>query len=435
MPIEHPVRAVTEELRRRFQLAGKGSVSRIQEQLGLGKRYFLNQRRKTRQRYDVKVLFDALEALEIDAAEFFASVVGPPDPVAAFRHRAATMLRGCKRLPRILVLERERSSDAGGDPVVADFDELDAGRYEEPKKVKRRATAIVSGLDAPEVPRLLGCYASACRVENQLDEAQIVLGRAMELADELNDEDLMADLIQRASAIAADRADLEEALALIEKATLGYSRLGDLVGVGKTLIHQGVYLSCLRQYEPALRCYKTASEMLAHEESAEMDRYRVSSFLNRAVLYRMKGELDEAERLAYRARENAGNVGRALLGNIQVFQASLAKARGQYDQAARFLRESIKTHGDAAPRDVTYSVVELCRLQLEQGRPIEACKTAKLLLPMMERLEKNRWISSYITELLRCAVAGSGMTTALVDRVAQGLKKEQTELRQHVRRA
>ena len=418
---EHPIKKVQAELQRQFRLAGKGSVSRVQQQLGLGKRYFQNQRNRC-QKFDLRVLFDALRALEVDAAQFFTTVLGPTDCMAAFRGEAAALRRRRKRLPRILVLESQRPPEGSGSSEI-DLAELDALRYDDPKRTMACATAQISEIDEQLVPTLLGIYGSACRIMGRLDEAQVVLGRALDLAEELEDAEAVADLTLRCGYVAADRGHFELAYSLAERATLESSRLGDLLGVAKALVEQGNWSFCLGRYRQALSSYRAALKFLPETDTREVRRNRLCCLMNSGITLHKLGDLVRAEDFARRARSASDGVGGLLLGNLAAFQAAIAKERGESETAEKYFRESIEIFAELSPVDTAFSVVELCRLHLDRGQPSEAATTARMLLPFVEHFEKTPLICSYVTDLLRCAVSGYGLTSALLDQVTQGLKK------------
>jgi tetratricopeptide (TPR) repeat protein len=430
MDKEDPVQPVKEELKRRFQLAGRGSVGLIQQQLGLGKRFFSNQRRKGHRSFDLKMLLEALDALETEAAHFFGAVWGPADPVVAFRDEAAALLKKRHQPPPILVAEGQRSTDGTGSAAV-DFSALDALRYDDPKLVKRRARELVSEVAGEDVPRLLGCHASACRVLGELDEAQVVLGRALELAGERHDDGAVAELVLRACAIVGERGELAAAHCLAERATLEHLRLGDSLGAGRSLADQGLWLTSMGRHHEALAVYQSALQFLEEDDSPEARRNRVCLRMNCAIIFQRNGDLEKAEAFAAAAQKDFAAVGKVLRGNVLTFRAAVARQRGDLDRAAECLRESIRIHAHLAPLETAYSVVELCRLQLERGHEREVYETTRILFPLLEQLEGNPVVSAYVTELLRCAVAGRGITRELLQRVELGLKKARAQRHAH----
>ncbi len=66
---EEAVRKVQDLLEIAMYERGRGTITRIQDFLGLGKDYFARQRR--RNRLDVGILLSALEHLDIDPFDFF----------------------------------------------------------------------------------------------------------------------------------------------------------------------------------------------------------------------------------------------------------------------------------------------------------------------------------------------------------------------------
>ena len=191
--VEEWLEGVDAELRRRFKLAGRGSVARVQRALGLGRGYFREQRRKGRRgSLNLRVVLQALEVLEVPAAEFFAAVLGPADPVAEFRNEAADLrlARRRKRAPRILGLEAQRPPGGGAPGVEVDLEALDRQRDDDPREVMQRIKRLILQVADAQVPELLAIYASASRGIGEIDEAHLILDRALELAGEVDDQAL-----------------------------------------------------------------------------------------------------------------------------------------------------------------------------------------------------------------------------------------------------
>lgn len=429
MPEEDPVAKFRRELKNRFRLAGKGSVSRVQRRLGVGKGFFKNIWRKQRQSFDLRMFLRTLGVMEVDLPAFFVTVFGPADPVMAFCAEARRLGQERGQRPTILAREsaRETASHQTASRETLDLAGLDEMRYENPRKVIRRVGQLISVVADEDIPLLLGAHASACRVAGRLDEAQIVLGRALELAGD--DRSIAVGLIQRSSYVAADRGQFQNALELAERATLDYSRLGDRLGLGKSLVEQGNWLFCLERFALALSTYQAALKLFAGEGTAAIRRYRFSGLMNSGIIHRKLGQLDKAEHFGLAAREQADGVGRVMQGNLLAFQASIARDRGKYDQATTYFREAIEAQAETSPLDTAFSVIQLCRLQLSQNLSSQAHETAKVLLPLLEKLEDNPLASSYVTEILRCAVAGRGLTAELLHRVARGLQEVRTKTR------
>ena len=431
---EEPIRKVLSELQRRFRIAGRGSVARVERDLGLSSGYFKDQRRPERRRFDLRILFRALEALDIDPAEFFSSVLGNADPLMVFLAEGAALRRRRKRIPRILALEAEREErgDVSRDEQSEELEALDRLRLDDPELVIRRARRMMPKIADSLVAPLLGVYASACRVAGKSNEAMAVLFRALVLAQEEADPEVVADLMLRAGYVTASRGQAEMALALAERSTLVSTRSGDRVGIGRALHDQGTWHYHLGHPRRALASMRSAVSYL--EQGADSSpgrgaaRSRFSCLMTLGVMHRGQGELDIAEDYLRQAREHPREVvGEQLYGKLVALQASIAREAGRYLRAEELYRESLEIFRPIAPYDTALCGLELARIQLRCGNTADAYVTAKGLMPLVEPLEKNPAASAALTELLRVALTGHGLTEALLQQVAIDLQEEQKQ--------
>ncbi len=419
---EERITRLQEALQRRFRAAGHGSIQRVQQALHLGEGYFKDQRRPDRRRIDLRVLFRALDELEVEPADFFADALGTVDPLTVFLSQAAG-LRRKGRLPRILELERQRVGDETERAEPAELETLERASS---RRVLRRAHALVQRLEAGQVPELLGIYASACQRLGRFDPAQMVVARALELAAELKTKSYPG-LLQRAARVVSARGDHQGAVALSEKATLAYVTGGDLVNVGRTLVDQGTWFATQGRFRRAIRAFDSAlgSYLSAAGEGTDVRRHRFSCLMNLGSCHLELGELDAARRYAALAREQSAGVGPAANGRLLWLQASIAGRRGQLQEAEEHLGEAAEIYRPVAPVESALASVERVRLQLLGGRTAEVYDTARTMTRLLEPLKDDRAASAAVAELLRCALTGRGLTIKLVDRVERGIRKGQ----------
>ncbi len=443
---EDPIRSVLLELQRRFRVAGRGSVARVEQQLRLGAGYFKDQRRPDRQRIDLKILFQALDALAVPPAEFFAVVLGPTDAATTFRYEAAALRKRRRRLPAVLnaVRARNRAAAKGAGTPEADPDvdpaALDRLRIENPKLAMRRIRALIPRVDDTRLVALLGVYASACRATGGLDEAQMVLGLALELAERYRDPAARGDLLQRAGYVVANRGDYEGAHALAENATLVFVQLGDSIGIGRSLIDQGIWSGLLGHSRRSLRSLQAALKFLPQPGDAgagaldpSVRRSRASCLISTGVVYRRLGDLDAAWEYAERAHAESDALDRNQYGKLLALQAAMARDLGHEESAEHLFREALALQHRISPLDTALCGIDLARLQLQRRRVADAYTTAKALVPLVVPLEKSP-VAAALTELLRCALAGRGLTMTLLEHVRRGLYRERARPPDHTRR-
>lgn len=411
------------ELQHRFRLAGRGSVQRVQEQLQLGAGYFRDLRRPGRQRFDLRVLLDALHALEVDEAEFFASVLGKADPLDTFCVEGSSVLRRLRRAPRVLRVEAERHPDEPRENH--DLDALDAERHDHPRRVMQRACRWMQTVRDRRMPRLLGIYASAARTLGKLDEAQAVLCRGFELALEQGNRHAVGELAQRAAYVLVDRGQYERALTLAERATSEFVAEGDVVGAGKTLVDRGGWERAVGRPEEALRLFRAALRYLpAHSERIDVRKNRFACWTLLGVLYSELEQPKRASRFLRRARHiAAAGLGRRMLVDVLTLDASISRQGGDYSRAADLLTEALPILHDLEPLDAALTAIDLAKIQLVMGRAVEAYETAKSMTLLLKPLERNPVAAAAITELVRVALTGQGLNATILDRVAKDLAK------------
>lgn len=425
MAVQSAIQKLQDELQRRFRIAGRGSVTRVQDILQLGSGYFRDLRRPERQRLDLRVLLGALEILEVESSEFFASVFGSSNPVDSFLSEAVELRRKMRRLPQILrTVESRQGLDEAGELLDNQvLNHLDGLRRTSPSIAMRECREAATRAHWSQVPRILGSYASACRAASRYKEACVVAAQALRLAVEQDDLGLQADLIQRIAYIVGTDGDQEKALLILEKATLLYARLADTARIGQTLVDQGVFKGYLGQAEQSIELFKTALTLIPEDAVGNLEAARVSAQFNLAVTSMNLGRLEDAQKYAAEARQGMASQGLVAVGKAMWLQAEVAKAQGQSEQAEELLSETVEIFRDFEPLTASIVAVDLVRWQLQVGKALAAYATAKAMISLLKPLESNRLASAAITEMVRCALAGQGLTSKLLDGITSGLEK------------
>ena len=419
------IRALLMELKRRFTVAGKGSIQRVEASLAVGRGYFKDQRRPNRKRYDLGVLLRTLDELDLDPGHFFTSALGPSNPIEEFKVRA----REIRKTTGVTdtVPDRERSCRADSQLSESEMRRLDRARYSEPRLALKRIERHFADINKRQLPALLGIHASTCRVAGELNQAQVTLARAIAIAEENADRRSLANLTLRAAYVSGDRGNFSEAYALSSRATLEFFTIHDADGMGKSVLDQGIWLGCLGRNTQALEAFQAALEFFGEDERPN----RFSCLLNIALLHFSENNIRLAEGYAFRASAvgECGGVPSGLFGKLLCLQAEIAQFYGDYFGAEEFFQQALETYRPISPLDTALTIVGLSRLYLLNNRPRDAYVTARSMLPLVESLEGNPLAASYLTELLRCAVAGEGLDEEIIQRVLDGCKRARANAR------
>lgn len=426
MNAEEFLERIQTELQRRFRASGSGSVGRVERSLDLAQGYFRDQRRPGRRRVDLKVLHDALAELGVDISEFFASVLGTVDPGELFQTRA----KGLERKRRSSVLQAladraGRGFEGTSEAVEVDFEALDAQRDTNPSAVRRTTRDLVGRVADRDLPRLLGIYGSACRALGQLDEAQVVLAKALGMVHRDLRPALAGELLLRCASLAADRTQYDEAVPLTEQALVCYAKADDPVGIGKSLLNQGMAHGCMERSDEELRAFHAALGFLPTDsEQLDVVRSLFSCRMNLAVAYRKRGELETAQQFAAAAEELGRHVGPALFGKLVWLRGTMARQQEHYAEAEDHLQRALEIHRDVAPVVTALLAVEVVQVQMLQGHTRRAHETARMMASLLRPLEGHPLGSAAITELVRCALSGRGLSLAFLEKLAQGIERQ-----------
>ena len=255
------IERLQEELRRRFRLAGPGTVGRVEDALGLSTGYFRDQRRPDRLRLDLRIFVQALDFLSIDPGHFFATTLGRVDPVETFLKESRTLRQGDRRPPDAFLAVARRTP--GGPRRDYDLEAWRAMIRTDPANARREISLGLPRIVDERLAEALGLYAAACLALEQTDLAQMVLGAALEEARRQVEAKPQGEVLLVASDLVASQERFDLALRLAEVATLRFITAGHLPGIGQSLIQQGHQLRALGREKPAARAFDRAQGYLS----------------------------------------------------------------------------------------------------------------------------------------------------------------------------
>ncbi len=404
---------------------GHGTIKNAQQAIGRGPSYFTDQRRR-RSPIDLRYLLKTLDFLGASPAEFFLETLDPSrDPIADLRLETDSLET---EAPRLVTEVVQRA--AGEEPTAPRHDadylqELDSLRYVDARLAREQVIDAAQHVSRSLLPRLLGVYASALRLLEDHDGAQHALTTGLELATGNENRSAVADLWQRMAYVVADRGNYQRALVISERAEKIHGRVGDEIGVTKTLVDQGLWLCYLDRPQESIDLHLEALPCLLHD--SRLRRCRTSVLQTLGVNCLKLRELVRAEAYAAQAGKEACELESWVYGGILWLQADIAKARRRYEEAEGFLREAVEVFSPLSAGQAALASIELVRSLVLQGRNGEAYQTSKAMATLLEPLrKKNNVAESALTQLIRCGIQRRDLTLGLLDDIAQKIRDSRT---------
>ncbi len=325
------------------------------------------------------------------------------DPLSRFAGEARLLERGLK-VPKAIGIVRQRHAageliDSASDARAGDIDTLWQERLTDPPRAGRRAAMMAKhGSERPFVARTLGVWAAVLRTRGDLRLATVVLGVALELAED--DVRVRAELAQRAAYVLSDRARFAEALQLVEVALVLYARSGDVAGVGRALVDNGTFLDYCGEREEAIAAYTAALGFLPDAE--RFNRYGAHQGL--ALVYVNTGKLRFADHHLHEALRVRVVLSEIETARLYWLRARIAQARQETGQAIIYF-EKVLSHLDDAPEDFAVAASELVLIRLHAGQVAEATRQAKALTQVALRID-NEIVQAAVANLILAAKRG-----------------------------
>ncbi len=414
---EELIRRVHAVLRRCFRRAGRGSVQRVEDALGVCRGSFRQWR--GRGRLELRVLLRALDELGVRPERFWLDVLGadldpvqlagepaasPRDPVvrAALERWSAPEPEGAKRLTP----ERLR--------------EIDVMRDEDPSRAVREVRDALAKAYKGQLPRLLAVYGSARRVQAELDKALDALHHALRMAEQAGDAALAADVLQRLGVAFAYRGDNSLGLMFAKEACYRHQLAGDLRGEGRSWVDQGTRYAHLGDVDHAVTAFERALEVLPVDEV----RNRFSAHQCLAKLLHSRGELERALRHVGLAEALGPEMEPGLVANLLGAKAVIAEDLPDYPQVERCHAEVLEIYRAMSPIDAALSAVLLVRAQVLQGKHEVACETTRGMVSLLQALHRNRIVSAVLMRLIRVVLEGHRLSERMLERAAQEIREE-----------
>jgi tetratricopeptide (TPR) repeat protein len=399
-------------LREQFRRAGKGSIERTEQAVGITKGSLSRWRRQ--RRLDLGMLSRVLEVLGLDPALFWVEVCGTDfDPVAVAKRPT-----GPPRDPVVRqALRRSAVAEPGSANRLSDAElkELDGLRDSDPKEGVRQVKSALGRAERRQIPRLLAIYGSARRVEARLDKALEALRWALAVAETIGaGRSECADILQRIGVAVAFTGDHALGLLFAREAAHQHRLAANVAGEGRSLVDQGTRYAHLDQLDEAVGAYQAALRCLPEDEVSN----RFIACQSLAIVHQRCGSVGEALKCVRRAEEVAPQVGPRLSALLLATKAEIVTARGDHAEAEYCHAAAVEIYLPLSPIDAALASVELVRAQLRSGRVEQVRQTVRAMCTFVGLLEDNQVASEAISELVCMALNGEEITLRVLDQVA-----------------
>jgi tetratricopeptide (TPR) repeat protein len=311
-------------------------------------------------------------------------------------------------------------------------------RHEDSKQMLRLAGLATEAADrldpekysAPEIfdlrARAWGEYANACRVSDDLVQAEGAIGRALELRKQgSGSEPLRARLAELTAGILSHQRKFPAAFQALDLAYAIHRKQGDLQSAARVLVQRGIYTGRSGDPEQGIQILAQALRQIDEDNDPKL-RFLV---LHNILLFRVeRGEFRSASLQLFEMRPlYARHAGAVDLVKLRAVEGKIAAGLGELERAERaFLqvREEFQQRGQVYVAAI--AGLELAAVWLRQGRTEEV---RRLVLETLEVFRSRYVARESIAALLmlRDALERDLATLELVAMVASVLEQHAPE--------
>lgn len=390
-------RKCLEELRWRGRASGE--MGKAEEYAGVNQGYL---RKAMHDGYghgiNLERFFALLEGLETSPSVFFSSVFSDD------REMSAAELIDPPRGPRPAILDRVEArlleTTPGGirQEYLLELDDL---RYDDPEKAASLAEKAVEFTAREWIPLLLGVFASACRPLLRLEHARFSLRKGIDLAERNGDPAAVGDLVQRSVYLQIAEGRYSRALLMGEKAGVLFSRSGDLEGLGRSLIDQGIALFYLEKTSEAGPALLAGMELVP----PTYHRYHCGALQTLGLISLQEDSpsvaLEYFDRCLDFAKQGLEH------GKLAWVRAGALARLSNWSEAHAAFETAIEALLPASPVDAALCVCDQVQLLLDSSQNLEAVARSRTMRSIVVPLEdKNIIASAAARDLLSCETRG-----------------------------
>ncbi|HWM90428.1 MAG TPA: hypothetical protein VN493_06640 [Thermoanaerobaculia bacterium] len=274
--------------------------------------------------------------------------------------------------------------------------------------------------------RAWGEYANACRVADDLVQAERAIGEALELRKKGSGSELIrARLAELTAGILCHQRRFPAAFQALDLACSIHRHNGDLQSAARVLVKRGIYTGRSGDPEQGLQILAQALQQIGEEGDPKL-RFLV---LHNILLFRVeRGEFRSANLQLFEMRPlYASHAGSVDLVKLRGIEGKIAAGLGELDRAERafqYVREEFEKRGQVY--HAATIGLELAMIWLQQGRTDEI----KALVTNILEVFRSRYVareSIAALLMLRDALERDRATLELITLVAGVIEQHQSE--------
>ncbi len=289
------------------------------------------------------------------------------------------------------------------------IDEVVTQRFVDPREAARLAEATLevvlssSGILNPGLALpMLAEWASARRRSDDPDSALCTLLACLEAAEKEGDLARRGDLLQRLALCYSNHFDdYEGALTITHEALSDHSTIGNMIGVGRSLVDRGIWYFHLRQHQASIAALQGALEVLPPSEH----RHRYSSFEYMALNYRalrlptkMRGAIEKAATFDVEPLHNL---------TLVWLEGSIAAEEKRFHEAAAAFEHCRRLFSSHSPVNAALVSLELVDVYLENMEVEQAYTIAREMFHLVEPLERFPEAARAVAQLVSKAACAT----------------------------
>jgi len=386
--------------------------------------------------------FEILNILEFEAGEFFAGVFGmsyhfQPERYLrnlARREEKTELLRQVDKLIITPTLPKTDehvldNSEINLEDLAADLSRLEGFRFTNPVVAKAESIetlkTIVGIPDTSQESLQIVCDAllligaTEVALRNYSSAAAYLL-RALTLAQRENYLPREAKVLQRCCYLLGTQGEYDIAIDFANQAMHKYIFLGDLTGIGKCLVDQGMMLRRAGRPQQTVLYYTAALKYLPKEAW----QYRVALHQSIGLAYVDLGEVDKAEECAELATKEHQTKDGLNWWKIFWLRGEVALTRHELPYAEAAFRKVLAASMEQENCiDIALVSLRLSLVLLLAGRIDEMMGIASDMVQQLEDLKKeNKIAAQAVNEFIKLALVGK-VTEDFLDRAYKKMIK------------